>query len=153
MCRSVTYVRLSMSFYVCACARDGMTSSGRSTFTPCQNVETEFMTHAATELNNNPTFPLRCMLQFRARGPKISANLWHVRVMRNMHNRWYMEMERHSGPVDVPDRHTCIVAWHHTLPDRLSVDVLHRETEYSCADRRAYLSSWSSNLAELVYCL
>ena len=40
-----------------------------------------------------------------------------------------MEVERHSGPVDVPDRHTCTVAWQRTQPDRLSVDLPHRETE------------------------
>ena len=32
--------------------RTGMTSGGRSTLTPCQNVETEFMTPAATVLHN-----------------------------------------------------------------------------------------------------
>ena len=30
-----------------------MTSGGRSTLTPCQNVELEFITHAATVLHNN----------------------------------------------------------------------------------------------------
>ena len=30
----------------------GVTSDGRSTLTPCQNVETEFMTPAATVLHN-----------------------------------------------------------------------------------------------------
>ena len=32
--------------------RTGVTSGGRSTLTPCQNVETEFMTPAATVLHN-----------------------------------------------------------------------------------------------------
>ena len=32
--------------------RTGVTSDGRSTLTPCQNVETEFMTSAATVLHN-----------------------------------------------------------------------------------------------------
>ena len=32
--------------------RTGITSGGRSTLTPCQNVETEFMTPAATMLHN-----------------------------------------------------------------------------------------------------
>ena len=32
--------------------RTGVTSGGRSTLTPCQNVENEFMTPAATVLHN-----------------------------------------------------------------------------------------------------
>ena len=32
--------------------RTGVTSGGRSTLTPCQNIETEFMTPAATVLHN-----------------------------------------------------------------------------------------------------
>ena len=34
--------------------RTGVTSGGRSTLTPCQNVENEFMTPAATVLHNKP---------------------------------------------------------------------------------------------------
>jgi len=43
------------STYAHVCATD-VTSGGRSNLTPCQNVETEFITHEATVLHNNNNF-------------------------------------------------------------------------------------------------
>ena len=72
-----------------------MTSGGQSTLTPYQNVETEFITHSWSK---KLTFDIHIHKQHPKRGGitswtgytfhiglKVGANLWHVRVMCNMH--------------------------------------------------------------------
>ena len=91
----------------------GVTSGGRSTLTPCQNVETEFMTPAATLLHNKSflravtttyfSTPYVAHYSFqRARAVTmftlvtVDVNLCHA--CKKSTNNTQNEVERHSGP-------------------------------------------------------